>query len=292
MFQGVYTALITPFTASGEVDHEALRRLVDFQIEGGVDGIVPVGTTGESPTLTTPEHLAVIRTVTEAAAARVSIIAGTGANSTAEAIELTQEAKTIGVDGTLQVTPYYNKPSDAGLRAHFLAVADIGVPVVLYNVPGRTGKELSIDLIAQCAEHESVVSVKEASGSVDRVSQILNANPDLCVLSGDDPLTLPMMCVGAEGVISVASNAMPKEVSVMVKAALDGEFDKARELHYNHYDLLNNLLKLDTNPLPIKTAMALLGHVEENFRLPLCPLDPSKREALVALLREAGLLNA
>jgi 4-hydroxy-tetrahydrodipicolinate synthase len=291
MFSGVYTALITPFTRDGAVDYAALDRLVDHQIAGGVQGLVPVGTTGESPTLSTPEHIEVIRRVFERAAGRVQVVAGTGANATAEALELTEAAKAIGCDATLQVTPYYNKPSDAGLIAHFRAVADVGLPVMLYNVPGRAGKELSLDVIAACAEHPGIVAVKEAGGSVDRVSAILSRLPGMCVLSGDDPLTLPMLSVGAKGVVSVASNAFPEKVVAMVSAALAGDFGTARRLHLQEYRLFQTLLCLDTNPLAVKTAQAMLGRCEEVFRLPLVPLDAGKRAVLEQVLRDAGALS-
>ncbi len=291
MFEGVYTAIITPFTPSGDVDWEALDRLVDRQVEGGVQGLVPVGTTGESPTLSTEEHLEVIRRVQARANGQVKIIAGTGANSTREALELTRGAADIGCDGTLQVTPYYNKPSDQGLLEHFMAVADLGVPVVLYNVPGRSGKSLSIDLILRCAAHPHVVAVKEAGGSVDRVSQILARQPDLCVLSGDDPLTLPMISVGAKGVISVASNLLPERVVEVVSAALQGDFTSARAAHLKNHELFSALLGLDTNPLPIKTALALVGQVEEVFRLPLCKLDEEKRSFLQHMLVDHGVMS-
>ncbi len=291
MFSGVYTALVTPFTAEGALDSAALDALVDRQIAGGVAGLVPVGTTGESPTLSTSEHIEVIRRVKERAAGKVQVIAGTGANSTAEALELTQAAKDIGCDGTLQVTPYYNKPSDAGLLQHFMAVADLGLPVMLYNVPGRAGKELSIDLIVECAAHPNVVAVKEAGGSVDRVSRILARQPDMVVVSGDDPLTLPMMSVGAKGVVSVASNAVPERVVKLVSLALEGDYAGARELHLSSHSLFQTLLALDTNPLAIKTALAIMGQVEESFRLPLCPLDDAKKATLTQVLEEYGVLS-
>lgn len=291
MFKGIYTALVTPFTASGEVDGDALDRLIDAQIAAGVNGLVPVGTTGESPTLHTDEHIAVIRRVTERAAGRVQVIAGTGANATAEALELTQAAIDIGCDATLQVTPYYNKPSDEGLLAHFRAVADLGLPVMLYNVPGRSSKALSIELITECVKHPNIVAVKEAGGSVDRVSQILARHPDLCVLSGDDPLTLPMISVGAQGVVSVASNAVPDRVLEVVNAALAGNFAEAKAAHLRHHELFTALLSLDTNPLPIKTALALMGQIEETFRLPLCPLSAEKKEILRDILTRHGVLS-
>ncbi len=289
MFSGVYTAIVTPFRQDGSVDGDALDRLVDAQIAGGVTGLVPVGTTGESPTLDMEEHIEVIRRVHARAAGRCQIVAGTGANATAEALELTRAAIDIGCDATLQVTPYYNKPSDSGLLAHFMAIADLGLPVMLYNVPGRAGKELSIDLIAECAAHPKIVAVKEAGGSVDRVSQILARQPDLCVLSGDDPLTLPMIAVGAKGVVSVASNVVPERVVEMVRLALDGDFAAARRIHLSNHALFAALLSMDVNPLPIKTALALLGRCEEVFRLPLCPMDDEKRDRLERILRDNGV---
>lgn len=290
MFSGVYTAIITPFTVEGSVDTDALDRLVDAQIEAGVSGLVPVGTTGESPTLKPDEHIDVIRRVQKRADGRVTIIAGTGANSTNEACELTKAALDLGCDATLQVTPYYNKPPDDGLLAHFMAVADLGLPVVLYNVPGRSGKALSIDLIGRCAAHPKIVCVKEAGGSVDRVSQILAMQPDMCVLSGDDPLTLPMMSVGAKGVISVASNAFPERVVAMVNAALAGDFAEAGKHHLKNHALFSALLGMEVNPLPIKTALALMGRVEEKFRLPLCPMTEANRTRLEEMLNNEGVL--
>lgn len=290
MFAGVYTAILTPFTDSGSVDGDALDRLVERQIEAGVQGLVPVGTTGESPTLSKPEHMDVIRRVTRRVDGRVQVVAGTGANATREALELTRAAVDAGCDATLQVTPYYNKPSDDGLVEHFIAVADLGLPVMLYNVPGRSGKELSMDVITRCAAHPKVVAVKEAGGRVDRVSQILALQPDLCVLSGDDPLTLPMMAVGAKGVVSVASNAVPERVVELVSAALNGDYARARELHLKNHQLFRCLLGLDTNPLPIKTALALMGQMREVFRLPLCRLDETKRRRLEEVLAANGVL--
>lgn len=291
MFSGVYTAIVTPFTTGGSVDTDALERLVDAQIAGGVSGLVPVGTTGESPTLRPAEHIDVIRCVQKRADGKVQIIAGTGANSTFEACELTRAALDLGCDATLQVTPYYNKPSDDGLLAHFMAVADLGLPVVLYNVPGRSGKELSMDLIRRCAAHPKIVSVKEAGGSVDRVSQILAMQPDMCVLSGDDPLTLPMISVGAKGVISVASNAFPERVVSMVNAALAGDFAEARKLHLQNYRLFRSLLSMEVNPLPIKTALAMMGRMEEVFRLPLCRMTEAHRQELSEILNREGVLS-
>ena len=289
MFQGAYTALVTPFGRDGAVDYGRLRALVDFQIAGGIDGLVPVGTTGESPTLDVDEHLEVIRVVVETAARRVKVVAGTGANSTAEALELTAQAKDMGVDGTLQVTPYYNKPTQAGLIKHFSAVADLGLPVILYNVPGRAGCEIAVPTVAELAKHPHVVAVKEAAGSVDRVSR-LKAACEIEVLSGDDGLTLPMMSVGACGVISVASNVAPKAVADLVHAAAAGRWDEARALHYKYYALFNDVF-IETNPIPIKAALEMAGLGPAVYRLPLCDMAPANRDKLRATLQACGVVK-
>ena len=288
MFEGAYTALVTPFHRDGSVDYDKLRHLVDLQVAGGIDGIVPVGTTGESPTVDVEEHIEIIRVVVEAAARRVKVVAGTGANSTAEAIELTEKAREIGADGTLQVTPYYNKPTQAGLLRHFAAIADLGLPVILYNVPGRAGCEIAISTIAELSKHPHVVSVKEAAGSVDRVSRI-KAACDIEVLSGDDSLTLPMMSVGACGVISVASNLVPRAVADLVHAAAAGRWDEARRMHYQYYGVFTDIF-LETNPVPIKAAMEMAGLGDAIYRLPLCEMGTENREKLRATLRKAGVL--
>lgn len=287
MFEGAYTALVTPFRRDGAVDYDKLRELVALQIAGGIDGVVPVGTTGESPTLDMVEHIEVIRVVVEAAAKRIQVIAGSGANSTAEAIELTEKSRDAGADGTLQVTPYYNKPTQTGLIRHFSAVADLGLPVVLYNVPGRTGCEIAIATIAELAKHPNIVGVKEAAGSVDRVSRI-KAVCDLAVLSGDDSLTLPMMSVGGGGVISVASNVAPQAVAELVHAAAAGRWDEARALHYRYYGLFTDLF-LETNPVPIKAAMEMAGLGPAVYRLPLCEMSAANREKLRATLQKCGV---
>jgi 4-hydroxy-tetrahydrodipicolinate synthase len=287
-FSGVYTALVTPFSANGDVDFQKLEELVEFQIAAGVDGIVPVGTTGESPTLDTEEHLKVIEVVAASAAGRCKIIAGTGANSTVEAIELTAAAKEYGVDGTLQVTPYYNKPNNSGLIQHFSAVADLGLPVVLYNVPGRSAREIPLDVVAELSKHTNVVSIKEAAGSVDRVSAIKSLC-DIEVLSGDDSLAVPMIAVGACGVISVASNLIPSEVVALIRAALLGDFDDALALHLKYHKLFANLF-IDTNPIPIKAAMAMKGLCEEIYRLPMCSTTDANKAVLRATLESVGIL--
>tara|TARA_A100001015_G_scaffold306199_1_gene400115 strand:- start:604 stop:1476 length:873 start_codon:yes stop_codon:yes gene_type:complete len=288
-FEGTYTALITPFYRDESVDFDTLEQLVERQIEGGVDGLVPVGTTGESPTLRPDEHLKVIERVVRVAAGRCKVIAGTGANSTAEAVELTLGAKAFGVDGTLQVTPYYNKPNDAGLVRHFSAVADLGVPVVLYNVPGRTAREIPIPVVAELAQHPSVVSVKEAAGSVERVQEILGVC-SLEVLSGDDALAVPMIEAGACGVISVASNVVPSGVSEMIRAAREGRWEEAHRLHEQWLPLFDDLF-IDTNPIPVKAAAAMLGWVDEIYRLPLCEMEESLRERLRGTMRAMGIVE-
>ena len=286
--QGCFTAIITPFS-NGDVDEVRMRQLIEEQIAGGVDGIVPLGTTGESPTFSFNEHHELIRKVVKIVDGRCKVIAGTGANSTSEAIEMTREAAKAGADVSLQVTPYYNKPTQEGLYRHFSTVAEEGgLPIVLYNVPGRSGQEIAIDTVKRLAELPNVVAIKEAAGSVDRVSAILNCC-ELSVLSGDDSLTLPMMSVGAKGVISVASNVIPAEMTALTHAALAGEWDKARELHYKYYDLFNAMF-IETNPIPVKAAMVELGKVEEEYRLPLCPMSEANRAKLVEVMKRTGLL--
>ena len=286
--KGVYTALVTPL-ANGKVDYEALKRLVEQQIAGKVAGVIPVGTTGESPTLDCDEHLKVIEKVIEYADKRCQVIAGTGANCTEEAIKLTAAAKSMGADASLQVTPYYNKPTQEGLYRHFSTVADkVGLPVVLYNVPGRAGVPIATETIARLASNPVIVAVKEAGGSVDRVSDIVD-RCDITVLSGDDSLTLPMMSVGATGIISVASNIIPAEMSQMVNAFLAGTITEARAIHAKYYAFFRDQF-IETNPIPIKAAMAMAGLIEEEYRLPLCELSAASREKLTNTMRACGML--
>lgn len=289
MFEGLYTALVTPFNRDGAVDYGRLTELVERQLAGGVDGLVPVGTTGESPTLGVDEHLKVIETVATIARDRAMVVAGTGANSTREAVELTRQAMALGVQGTLQVTPYYNKPNQEGLYRHFSEVADLGLPVVLYNVPGRSAREIAIDTAIRLSEHEHVVAIKEAGGSVDRVSHLVR-RCDLEVLSGDDALAFPMMAVGAVGLISVASNVIPAQVSKMIHLILEGQWDEAADLHQTLHPLFSDLF-VDTNPIPVKAALALMGQLEEVYRLPLCPLAEAEKAKLTATMTSIGLLE-
>ncbi len=282
--------MVTPFGKDGGVDYGRLRDIVEAQVAGGVEGICAVGTSGESPTLDHAEHHEVIERTIEYARGRVKIVAGTGANSTTEAVSLTKAAIAMGgADATLQVTPYYNKPNAEGLYRHFMTVADLGLPVILYNVPGRAGKEIPLDVVARLAKHPNVVAIKEAGGSVERVSAIKNRVPDFTVLSGDDSLTLPMISVGAEGVISVASNVIPREMGDMVRAALAGDFVKARGLHAKWYPLFHDLF-IDTNPVMVKEALALLGRIDRVFRLPLCETTEENLERMRGTLASLGLL--
>ena len=282
--QGTITALVTPFAKDGAVDYGKLRALVDEQVAGGVEGICSVGTSGESPTLSHEEHHKVIEKTIEFAAGKALIVAGTGANSTSEAISLTKAAIAMGgADACLQVTPYYNKPNAEGLYRHFMTVADLGLPVILYNVPGRSGKEIPLEVVERLAKHPMVVAIKEAAGSVDRVSAIKARLPGFTVLSGDDSLALPMMAVGASGVVSVASNVIPREMSEMIRLALGGDFTKAREYHAKYYRLFHDLF-IDVNPVMVKEALALQGKIERVFRLPLCETTDANLEKLRATL--------
>lgn len=287
MFSGVYTAIVTPYHEDGSVDYECLRALIDRQAEAGVDGIVPMGTTGESPALSMEEHSRVIDETIAACQGRMKVIAGTGGNATAEALHLTQRAKEAGADGTLQVTPYYNKPNQEGLFRHFSAVADLGLPVVLYNVPGRSSREIAVDTVVRLAEHPAIVGVKEAGGCVNRVSAI-RSRCDIGILAGDDVLTLPMMSVGAQGVISVASNVIPEVIVRMVRAAAEGRWDEAREIHLRHHGLFSALF-MDTNPIPVKAAMAMLGLCKDVYRLPLCEMTEDSKARLRESLRATGV---
>lgn len=288
--KGTITAMVTPFVKDGSVDYGRLASIVEAQVAGGVEGICAVGTSGESPTLSHEEHHKVIEKTIGFAGGKVAIVAGTGANSTSEAVSLTEAVISMGgADATLQVTPYYNKPNAEGLYRHFMTVADLGLPVILYNVPGRAGKEIPLDVVVRLAKHPNVIAIKEAAGSVDRVSAIKNALPDFTVLSGDDSLTVPMISVGAEGVISVASNVIPREMSDMVRFALAGDFAKAREYHARYYELFRDLF-IDVNPVMVKEALAMMGRIERVFRLPLCETDDAKLAQMKKTLEGAGIL--
>lgn len=292
MFTGTYTAIVTPFR-NGSVDEAALEKLVKSQVKGGVDGIVPVGTTGESPTLDHDEHLHVIDLAVRFAKGRVKVLAGTGANSTQEAIELTCAAEKLGADGTLQVAPYYNKPTQEGVFQHFRAIAKATrLPIVLYSIPGRCGIEIGVDTTARLArECSNIIGMKEAGGDADRVSRLMAAcGPKFVVLSGDDSLTLPFMAVGARGVISVASNVVPSLVSGMVRKYAAGDAKGALKVHQRLYPLFKNLF-VETNPTPCKAALSLLGMMTDEVRLPLVAPTAATRSLMEKTLRELGVLK-
>jgi len=290
MFTGAMVALITPFQ-DGEVDFGTLDELIDFQIENGIDGLVPVGTTGESPTLSYEEHKQVIERVVKGAAGSVPVIAGTGANSTAEAIELTAYAKKTGADATLQVCPYYNKPTQEGFYQHFKAIAEeVDLPIVLYNIPGRCGAGMTPETIARLAEIENIVAIKEATGSLDQASEIA-MRCDMTIISGDDSLTLPLASVGGKGVISVVANIVPADVKAMTDLILEGDLVSARQWHRKLFALSKNMLTLATNPIPIKAAMAMLDLASDELRLPMTPLPEAQKATLRKALEDYGLLS-
>lgn len=285
------TALTTPFRG-GRVDRKAFRRLIELQIEGGTDVLVPCGTTGESPTLSHAEHEQVVAWAVEDASGRVPVLAGTGSNSTEEALRLTRHAKQAGAAGALVVVPYYNRPSQAGLEAHFRRIADeVPLPIVIYNIPGRTGVNLATDTLARLAEHENIVGVKEASGDLKQITDVVKScGSDFAVISGDDVLTLPIMSVGGTGVISVTSNVAPKAVHDLVHAALRGDFEEARDRHLALWRL-HAAMFLEGNPVPVKAAQGLMGLASAEVRPPLAPLKPENLKKLRETLRSYGLLG-
>jgi 4-hydroxy-tetrahydrodipicolinate synthase len=292
MFEGTYTAIVTPFRG-GELDIPSLQRLMRTQIRAGVDGVVPVGTTGESPTLSVEEHIRVIELCVQAAAGRLRVLAGTGANATAEAIHLTAAAERVGADGSLQVCPYYNKPSQEGLFQHFQAIArKTRLPLVLYSIPGRCGIEIGVDTVRKLAAAcRNIVGIKEAGGNADRVSQLRAAcGPKFTLLCGDDALTLPFLAAGADGVVSVASNLLPGAVVRMVRAFREGRLSAAQRLHAKYHPVFRDLF-LETNPAPIKAALAMTGAIQEELRLPLVPIASDTRARLRATLQQCGLLK-
>ncbi len=290
MYSGSLVALITPFH-EGKVDYKTIDELVQFHLDSGTDGIVPVGTTGESPTLSHEEHKKVIERVVKAVRGKIPVIAGAGSNSTAEAIELSAFAKKIGADATLQVGPYYNKPTQEGFYQHFKAVAEeVDLPIVLYNIPGRCGGSgMAPETVARLSELENIVAIKEATGSLDQASQI-RLLCDLTILSGDDSLTLPLASIGGKGVISVVANIVPADVKAMTDLILEGDFQAARKWHYKLLELSGNLLSMSTNPIPIKAAMAMLDMSSDEVRLPMTELEESKKAKLEKILGDYGLL--
>lgn len=292
MFKGAITAIVTPFKENGELDEESLRRLVGFQIENGIDGIVPCGTTGESPTLDYEEHQRVIEIVIDAANGKVPVIAGTGSNSAREAIDETKKAADAGADASLQVCPYYNKPTQEGLYRHFSAIANaVGIPIIIYNIQGRTAVNMETSTLARLAkDHSNIIGVKEASGNLAQMMDVISTLPkEFVVLSGDDNLTLPLMVLGGKGVISVASNIAPKEMYDLTKYALNGDFEKARKLHYELLPLFKGIF-IETNPIPIKAALAMKGMLKEVYRLPLCEMKTENKEKLRQILKDLKLI--
>ena len=291
MFQGSMVAIVTPFKADGSFDEEAYRQLIDFQIESGTDAIVPCGTTGESATLHYKEHDYVIKTCIDQVNKRVPVIAGTGANNTAEAIHFSQNAKQAGADGLLLVCPYYNKPSQEGIYLHYKKLAEeVTLPQVLYNVPSRTGVNMTSDTTARLAEFANIVAIKEASGSLIQVSEILaKAGENIDVISGDDFLTFPMMACGAKGVISVSANAIPERVKAMTQAAQEGQWDKARKMHLALLEF-HTAMFIEANPVPVKTTLELMGKLKANVRLPLCAMQDTNEQKLRDILNKYSLI--
>lgn len=288
MFTGSIVAMITPFK-DGVVDYDKLGELVDYHVENGTNAIIPCGTTGESPTLTHKEHGEVIGKVIEAANGRIPVIAGTGSNNTSEAINLTRHAKETGADGSLIITPYYNKPTQQGLYDHYKAILDeVDIPIIIYNVPSRTGVSISPEIVARLFEFKNIVAIKEATGDMDQASQILNLC-DITVLSGDDSLTLPIISIGGKGVVSVVANILPREVSEFVSSILNGEIENSQRRHKSLFPLCKAMF-IETNPIPVKTAMKLLGRLNGEMRLPLCNMSNEHEGQLKKVLEEYGLI--
>lgn len=291
MIKGAIVAIVTPFK-NGMLDEKALRKLIEFQIKNGTDGIVPCGTTGESATLSYEEHKRVIELTVETVNKRIPVIAGTGSNSTKEAIELTKHAEKAGADAALLITPYYNKPTQEGLYQHFKSVSEeVSIPLILYNVPSRTGLNMLPETVARLSELKNIAGIKEASGDLKQVSQIIRlCRNDFVVLSGDDFVTLPMLSVGAKGVISVTSNVIPDDVAQMMDAFFAGDYKKTRDLHFKMWDI-NVAMFLETNPIPVKTALALMGMISPEMRLPLAPMSESNLKRLKETLIKYKLIK-
>ncbi len=292
MFEGSFVALVTPFKGDESLDEAKLKELIEFQIDGGTHGIVPCGTTGESPSLSEEEHDRVIELTVETVNGRVPIIAGTGSNSTMRTLRATEHAKAAGADAALIVTPYYNKPNQQGLYAHYMKVADsVDIPIIIYNVPGRCGTDILSDTVARLAEHPNIVGLKEATGELKRASEVVSMCPDdFVVLSGDDINTLPILSVGGKGVISVVANVNPGDIAETCNAFKTGNIELARKLHYKTMQLAVDLF-IETNPIPAKTALMLMGKLNGKLRLPLAPLTPANQETLRQTLKDAGLIS-
>jgi 4-hydroxy-tetrahydrodipicolinate synthase len=292
MFEGSFVALVTPFKDDESLDETKLKELIEFQIDGGIHGIVPCGTTGESPSLSEEEHDRVIELTVETVNGRVPIIAGTGSNSTMRTLRATEHAKAAGADAALIVTPYYNKPNQQGLYAHYMKIADsVDIPIIIYNVPPRCGTDILSDTVAQLAEHPNIVGLKEATGELKRSSELVSMCPDdFVVLSGDDINTLPILSVGGKGVISVVANVNPGDIAETCNAFKAGNIELARKLHYKTMQLAVDLF-IETNPIPAKTALMLMGKLNGQLRLPLAPLTPANQETLRQTLKDAGLIG-
>src|SRR3989338_2245942 len=293
MLKGAITAVVTPFTEKGSIDEVSLRNLVEFQIKNNIDGIVPCGTTGESPTLNHEEHAKVIEIAIDAANGKVPIIAGTGGNSTSEVIEMTKKAADLGADSSLQVCPYYNKPTQEGLYRHFSQIAKaVDIPLIVYNIQGRTGVNMETATLARLAkEHSNITGVKEASGNISQMMDVISALPkEFDVLSGDDNLAFPLIALGGKGVISVASNIIPKEVHDLTAYALNGKMEEARKLHYLLLPLFKGIF-IETNPMPIKAALAMKGMIKEAYRLPMCEMKHDNKEKLRQILKDLNIIS-
>ncbi|MBC8549361.1 MAG: 4-hydroxy-tetrahydrodipicolinate synthase [Candidatus Brocadiales bacterium] len=288
MFTGSIVAMVTPFK-DGEVDYDKIGELVQYHIDNGTNAIIPCGTTGESPTLTHREHREVIEKVIEAAAGRIPVIAGTGSNNTSEAVSMTRHAKETGANGSLIITPYYNKPTQQGIYEHYKAILEeVDIPIIVYNVPSRTGVSISAETVARLAEFDNIVAIKEATGDIDQASQILNLC-DITVLSGDDSLTLPIMSIGGKGVVSVLANILPREVSDLTSSFLKGEIENAQRLHKSLFPVCKAMF-IETNPIPVKTAMKLLDRLNGEMRLPLCNMSKEHERQLKIALEKYGLV--
>ncbi len=290
MFSGAYTAIVTPFK-NGAVDEESLKKLMKYGLDGGVSGLVPCGTTGESPTLSHNEHKKVVELVVKEVAGQAKVIAGTGSNSTEEAIELTRHAKEVGASAALLVSPYYNKPTQEGLFRHFKAIAEaVDIPLILYNIQGRTAVNIANETMERLSKIPNIAGVKEASGNISQMSEVIRlCGPEFNVLSGDDNMTYPLMCLGGRGVISVITNIVPDKMSDLVRFMLDGQTEKARQIHFEISELCQAMF-LETNPIPIKAALSLMGKIELEYRLPLCPPSQANMDKLKEILAKYGLI--
>lgn len=291
MFKGGITALITPFNEDGSIDFDSYRDLIEDQIKQGISGILPVGTTGESPTLTHKENLEVVEFAIKVVNGRIPVIAGTGSNSTSEAIEMTKIAKDMGADASLQVVPYYNKPTQEGIYKHFTAIADnCDIPIIVYNIKGRTGVNVETDTLLRLAKHKNIVGVKEASGDISQMMDVINNKPKgFCVLVGDDNLIFPFISLGGDGVISVISNILPGKIEKLIKLTKESKLEEARALHYELLPLCKGMF-IETNPIPVKAALSILGKCKEVYRLPLCKGKDSTRETIKQLLKDSKLI--